>query len=189
MADIEYDLHYLQAGITSLEEYLYSDEVYWPIQAVSPPGQPPFPQLTLDGLLLADARLRARQLSMKDQARFQQLENELQTIRVKRRVAWEQKATRNFKARLTLWRNFLEEYREDQEAHVDRYPYEVTRRVQLVLLVEDARQRTAAEDDLLALLDQVLVSYLLPGDFIWDQDLAPGFPPSIYWFLYGQLKS
>jgi len=189
MANAEYDFRYLEAGLAGLDEYLHTDEVYWPLGVASPPGQPAFPQLTLDGLLLSVARLNARQLTFQEEARFQQLVNELEAVRSKRRVAWEQKATRNFRARLTLWRNYLEEYREEPEAHADRYAYEVTRRVQLALLKEDARQRAEAEDDLLTLLDEVLKSRFVPGPFIWDAELEPGFQPPSYWFLYGRLKS
>jgi hypothetical protein len=189
MTDLEYDFRYLEAGLANLDEYLYSDEVYWPLQAVSLPGAPPFPQLTLDGLLLAVARLRARNLDFQDEARLMRLEGELQAPRSNRRVAWEQKATRNFTARLTLWRNFLEELRDDPDAHADRYAYEVTRRVQLALLADDARGRTQAEDDLLGLLDTVLQSLLVPGEFIWDSELEQGFDKSSFWFLYGRPES
>lgn len=188
MSDLEYDFRYLEAGLTNLDEYLYSDEVYWPLRAAALPGAPPFPQLTLDGLLLAVARLRARTLDIRDETRLMRLDGELQASRSKRRVAWERKATRNFTARLTLWRNFLEELRDDPDAHADRYAYEVTRRVQLALLADDARERTQAEDDLLALLDTVLRSLLVPGKFIWDAELEQGFHKSSFWFLYGRPK-
>ena len=188
MPDAEYDLRYLEAGLAGLDEYLHSDEVYWPLQAAPLPGQAAFPQLTLDGLLLARARLRARDLSSREDTRLARLDTELQAMRSKRRVAWEQKATRNFRARLTLWRNYLEEVRDDPEAHADRYAYEVTRRVQLELLTEDARERTQAEDDLLSLLDKVLKSLLTPGVFIWDMELEQGFQQSLFWYLYGHLE-
>ena len=188
MPDAEYDLRYLEAGLAGLNEYLHSNEVYWPLQLASLPGQPPYPQLTLDGLLLAAARLQARDLSIPEEARFSRLDSELQALRAKRRVAWEQKATRNFRARLTLWRNFLEELRKDPEGQADRYPYEVARRVQLALLAEDARERAQAEDDLLTMLDRILETLLAPGDFVWDAELARGFPQSRYWFLYGHIE-
>lgn len=188
MPDPQYDLIYLKAGLSGLNDYLHSDEVYWPLHAVSQSGQPPFPQLTLDGLLLAVARLQARTLPIQQEAQFQQLVSELEVVRGKRRVAWEKKATHNFRARLTLWRNFLVELRDDPEAHADRYSYEVTRRVQLALLSEDARQRPAAEDELLYMLDALLKALFVPGDFVWDSELAPGFPPSTYWYLYGHIN-
>ncbi len=188
MPDSEDDLMYLQAGLSGLNEYLHSDEVYWPLQAVPQPGHPPFPQLTLDGLLLSVARLQARTLPLQQEAQFQRLVSELEAVRSKRRVAWEKKATNNFRARLTLWRNFLVELRDEPEANADRYPYEVTRRVQLALLSEDARQRPAAEDELLNMLDSLLRVLFVPGDFVWDPELEHGFPQSIYWFLYGHIN-
>ena len=187
MPDPEYDLIYLEAGLSGLNEYLHSDEVYWPLHAVPQPGQPPFPQLTLDGLLLAVARLRARILPIQQEAQFQRLVSELEAVRGKRRVAWEKKATHNFRARLTLWRNFLIELRDEPEANADRYPYEVTRRVQLELLSEDARQRPAAEDELLTMLDSLLRVLFVPGAFVWDSDLEQGFQRSKYWYLYGHI--
>ena len=188
MPDPDYDLQYLEAGLSGIDEYLHSDEVYWPLQAVSQPGQPPYPQLTLDGLLLAVARLRARTLPFQQETQFQRLVSELETLRSKRRVAWEKKATHNFRARLTLWRNFLVELRDDPDAHADRYPYEVTRRVQLALLNEDARQRPAAEDDLLYTLDALLKALFVPGTFVWDSEIEPGFPRTDYWYLYGHIN-
>ncbi|HWQ84902.1 MAG TPA: hypothetical protein VN363_10055, partial [Anaerolineales bacterium] len=188
MPDIEYDLRYLAAGLEGLDEYLHSDEVYWPLQATPLAGQPPFPQLTLDGLLLSAARLQAQVLPDSHQAEYQQLVNQLEAVRSKRRVAWEKKATHNFRARLTLWRNFMVELRDETDANADRYPYEVTRRVQLTLLSEDARQRPTAEDELVRMLDSLLETLLAPGAFIWDPELERGFPQSRFWFLYGQIK-
>jgi len=188
MPDPEYDLQYLEAGLSGINEYLHSDEVYWPLRAVSQPGQPPFPQLTLDGLLLSVTRLRACTLLLQQEAQFQRLVSELYAVRSKRRVAWEKKATHNFRARLTLWRNFLVELRDEPEANADRYPYEVTRRVQLALLSEDARQRPAAEDELLNTLDSLLKTLFVPGAFVWDSEIASGFPQSTYWYLYGHIN-
>ena len=57
MKSIEYDLRYLSAGLEILENYLLSDEVFWTIYVNPPEGEPAYPKLTLDGLLLAQARL------------------------------------------------------------------------------------------------------------------------------------
>ena len=59
MKSFEYDLRYIQAGLDSIEEYLLSDEVFWPLSAHPPEGAPEYPRLTLDGLLLSKARLLA----------------------------------------------------------------------------------------------------------------------------------
>ncbi len=188
MSGAESDLSYLQAGIKILEDYLLSQELYWSIQVNPPMGEPPFPSLTLGGILLAHRRLRARTLLNPLLAIRDRLEIELDAYRTHWRVAWERKASREFHNRLTLWRDFLEEYRANPESHADRFKYEVGRRVMLELLLPYATEVTKAEIDVLVRLDQVLQAVFLPGDFIWDQDLAPGFPPQPYWYLYGRLR-
>jgi len=40
MKFFEYDLRYLSAGLEILEKYILSDEVFWPINANPPGGEP-----------------------------------------------------------------------------------------------------------------------------------------------------
>lgn len=63
MPSAEYDLGYLKAGISALENYLLSNDLYWPVGASSPSGEPAYPRLTLGGLLLAQKRAHARNLT------------------------------------------------------------------------------------------------------------------------------
>jgi hypothetical protein len=123
------------------------------------------------------------------EGRVYKVETRLDEIITKWRVAWEQKTAQEFRARLNLWRDFLEEYRQNQEANADRYPYEVQRRVMIDLLEVWSADISRAESELLSALDQLLKSVWIPGDFIWDDNLAPGFPPDRFWYLYGGLKS
>jgi hypothetical protein len=181
-----YDLGYFMAGVGVLKEYILSSEIYWPIGVKPPAGEPSYPQLTLGGMLLARARLGARHLAPKQASEFNRLDRDFNTTRSRWRVAWEDKARREFHARLILWRDFLEEYRAGPGDHADRYAYEVTRRVMLDLLIPEAAGVPPEEIELLEILDQVLRSRLVRGDFIWDAELVPGFPTERYWYLYGQ---
>jgi hypothetical protein len=36
-------------------------------------------------------------------------------------------------------------------------------------------------------MDRYLAAVLLPGAFIWDAALQPGFPREDFWYLYGAL--
>lgn len=191
MPSIDYDLSYLRAGASVLEEYLLSNEVFWPIGATPPAGEPPYPQLTLGGLLLARARLLAKSdsstMTNERQVELANLEESLDAARARWRVAWESKATKEFGARLNLWRNFLNEYRENPANNAGRYSYEVGRRVQLHLLgLEGAI--TPEQLEMLKGLDLMLKGAFEPGEFIWDGELAGGFPRETYWYLYGQLR-
>jgi hypothetical protein len=188
MPSAEYDLRFLRAGTELLEDYLKSSEVYWPVGVQSPAGDPPYPQLTLSALLLARIRARARVATPAGRAELAQLEEQIDTLRTRWRVAWEKKAAADFHARLVLWRNYLEDYRENPEANVDRYAYEVTRRVQLQLLEREAEAVPEAEFTLLEGLDHLLKAVFLPGEFIGEPDLASSFPADPYWYLYGKPK-
>jgi len=189
MSDAEYALRYLRAGMDLLEEYLQSSELYWSIGINAEAGQTPYPQMTLGGLLFYFQQAKAYQLSGQQQAELSQLEARLNSIRSRWRAAWGKKATHAFRARLKLWSNFLEDYRQNPGANADRYHYEVTRRVQLYLLQPDADDRYEAEDQLLIGLDEYLKAVFISNGFIWEQQLAAAFPPDPYWYLYGHIKA
>lgn len=188
MSDAEYELRYVKTGLDMLEDYLQSSELYWSTGISARQGQTPYPQMTLGGLLLFMKRASARKLTLAEQAELTGLENRLNTVRTHWRTAWGNKATQAFRARLKLWSNFLEDYRQKPGANNDRFRYEVTRRVQLHLLQPDADDRYEAEDNLLIGLDDFLKAVFIPDDFIWEPELADGFPPDPYWYLYGHLK-
>ena len=184
---VEHEFGYLRAAIPILENYLLSKDLYWSLADSAPRGEPAYPQLTIGNLLLAHARLNACLLSFEQQIDLERLDNKLWAIAAKWRQAWEMKVGRDFSARLRLWRDFLEEYRAQPANHVDRYPYEVGRRVQLELLVNQLEEIPAAEQDLLAGLDKILGAVFVPGGFVWDADLINGFPNPPFWYLYGRV--
>ncbi len=186
MPSAEYDLGYLKAAIITLEPYLLSTELYWPIGVRSPAGEPDYPRMTLGYMLLAQKRAHARDLSMEQQSELARIDEQIDELRSRWRVAWERKAGRGFSARLRLWNNFIEDYRERPSANVDRYGYEVERRVMLHLLHDEAEAIPAAESELLIGLDKLLRAVLIPGEFIWDPELQSGFPQETYWYLYGR---
>jgi hypothetical protein len=188
MASIEYDLGYLNEGLASLENYLLSDEIYWNMRAVPPRGEPAYPLLSLGGMLLAKARLEARQLSYGQSEKLSRLGTEFDRNRTRWRTAWMQKAEREFSARLRMWRDFIEDYRQNPDANIDRYAYEVSRRVMLHFLHAEASQIPQQEREMLAGLDNILMSVLVPGEFIWEKDLQRGFPAPTFPYLYGTLK-
>lgn len=191
MPSIESDLSYLRAGADALQDYLLSNDIFWPIGAPAPAGEPPLPQLTLGGMLLAQARLLAKtgsaKMSSQQQVELTNLEERLNAARGRWRVAWENKAGKEYGARLNLWRNFLNEYRENPENNAGRYSYEVSRRVQLQLLGKEGAI-TPEQGEMLKGLDLLLKGIFQPGGFIWDDELAGGFPPETYWYLYGRLR-
>ena len=152
-----------------------------------PTGEPPYPQLTLGWLLLALKRAEINAETVDERAEVVRLSKPLADIHKQWRFAWDRKATQEFKARLKLWRDFLEEYRSNPDQNYDRYSYEVSRRVLLELLDMETIEISQAEKDLLMGLDKVLRTVLVRGEFIWDKKLVSGFPRTRFWFLFGKL--
>jgi hypothetical protein len=187
MPSFDYDFRYLQTAIDQLDSYLLSKEIYLPIGIKPTSDEPPYPQFTLGALLLAKERAQATALSLDQQAKLSELLSQLEAIRSKWRSAWGRKATAEFRARLNLWSNFLNEYRDQPDAHDDRYAYEVSRRVMLELLRPYALDLPDADEQLLDGLDSLLKTVMISGKFIWDDELLKTFPEQLYWYLYGYL--
>ena len=178
MTSTEKDKAYIEAGIPELEDYLLSDELYWPITTRGFD----LPRLTIGGILLAKTRLEARG------EQIDSLTAQLDVIRSKWRVARETKAGREVQARMRLWGNYLSDYRHNPEGNADAYPHEVRYRAMLQLLISELSTPPSEQKEL-AQLDSLLRVNLISSDFIWDAELQAGFPREVYWYLYGKLKS
>ena len=175
MSTLEKDSAYFREGIESLEAYLLSDELFWPLQANQP-------RLTVGGMLLTSQRLRAR-LSF---AGWESRSAQLDSVRLKWRSAWERKAGREVHARFELWRNFLDDVRQS-ELKTGMYSQQVEYRVMLQLL-RDELTVPVPDLDAVDALDRLHRTMWLPGTFVWDADLTSVFPEPDFWFLYGKLK-
>jgi hypothetical protein len=184
----DHDLRFLRVGIPQLEDYLLSEDIYQPIGISTLIGETPFPQLTLGNLMLAWTRSRASIINQAQMTEWNRLSQELEASRSKWRVAWEKKSQAEFRSRLRLWGEFLQEYGKDPEANFDRYRYEVGRRVLLQILSTEVNDLQVTDQDMLSDLDRFLNSVFEPGEFIWDAKLASSFPQTPYWYLYGRLK-
>jgi hypothetical protein len=187
MPSFVYDFRYMQAGAEILEDFLLSQDVYWPIGIQAPNGETPYPQLSLGGLVLARTRAQVKAISPTEQAQLARVSEAINGAHLKWRVAWEKKASSECRGRLTQWRNYIEDYQEKPAADYDRYAYEVTRRVILQILAADAGELTSAERELIFVLDARLKNLIVRGEFIWDVDLQAAFPDDEFWFLYGRL--
>lgn len=184
----EYELKYFSAGVDSLEEYLFSKELYWQLGVVPPRDAPPFPALTLGNILLSRTKALASLDRVEQRDLFELSDQKFQYIHIKWRSAWEKKAEQEIKARLSLWQTFLEEYSNAPSANSDRYPYEVRRRVMITLLADDIGFMASPDQEILAGLDKTLHTMFVPDEFIWESKFAPAFPKDKFPYLYGKLR-
>lgn len=185
MASFEYDLTFLQGGIPELQAYLLSNDIYWSLGLVAPSGERPYPQMTLGWLLLAQRRAAGWPQGYTS-PQLASLTRQMEMTRDKWHTAWRKKAALEFRSRLKLWANYLNDYRGDK-IHAHQYAYESQRRVLLHLLETETDEISSAESDLLKGMDNYLRAVLHPSDFIWEPELTSAFPPEAYWYLYGSL--
>jgi hypothetical protein len=174
MCALNRDLSYFKAGLESLEPYLLSNEMFWPL------GEDRL-HLTLGGMLLTGKRLNVGPI----QDEWPALSARLDALRSRWRAAWERKSGREFHSRIDLWRNYLQEVREGSDPAY--YAQQVQWRVMLQLLGSEFSVSTQ-ESETVTALDQILKSIWLPGIFVWDAGLSAAFPEQEYWYLYGRLK-
>lgn len=168
------DLQFLTEALPQLQDYLLSDELYWPLSGT-------LPRLTLGSVRLALARSEVF-----EPAQTHALQLEAETVRAKWRAVWEKKAARETASRLRLWLQFLSDYVNAPGKYADAYPREARGRVILAMLLSESPE--SSEKATLANTDALLKSHLLPGGFIWEADLQVAFPKPEFWFLYGKLK-
>ena len=184
----DHNLDLASAMLEEMEDYLLSNEVFWPLERSAARGAPHFPRLTLGALLLTLDQLEAVQSEMTagQSASHRRLMMQVDLLRAKHAVALESKAAREASSRLNLWRAFINDL-EEAPTRAGSYAYEVRHRVMIARLAELALQsaelKTAADSALA--LDTRLRRLFEPGDFTWDARLQEAYPAEDYWYLYG----
>lgn len=174
MSTLEHDSRFLEAAFPELEAYLLAEALYWPLGGA-------LPRLTPGALLLA-----LRQVEVRSPTLASKWQAQLETVRMKRRTAWEQKSLKEVQSRLRLWSASVSEWQSAQAERRADYPGEVRGRVILHILLNEVN--APLEQAALASLDIFLRNSLTPTAFLWSQDLQPAFPPEEFWFLYGKLN-
>lgn len=171
MTSTAQDIQFLTESLPQLQDYLLSNELYWPL------GNS-LPRLTLGSVLLALVRLEVTR-----PGEAQRFREALEPTRMRWRAAWEKKAVREMANRLQLWSQYLSDYRYAPES-AGLYPTEVRGRAILQLLLSEVPN--TPEIAALAELDASLKANLVPGDFLWEASLQAAFPMPDFWFLYGK---
>jgi hypothetical protein len=173
MTTFEHDSRFIETSLPQLQDYLLSDELYWPLDNS-------LPRLTLGALLLALRRVEAIDPSV-----AYRWQGQMDPIRTKWRTAWEKKALKEIKNRLRLWSASIAEWQSASAMSRADYPGEVRGRVILQILLKevDAPQEEAALNG----LDHFLRASLRKCDFLWGPELEAAFPEDNFWFLYGKL--
>jgi hypothetical protein len=167
------DNRFLAEAIPQLQDYLLSNEMYWPLSGS-------LPRLTPGSVLLILARISVLQPN-----EAQRLRGQFEAVRTKWESAWNKKVAREITNRLRLWSQFVSDYKNSPEQNADSYPNEARGRAILQLLLNELTD--APEKLVLGQLDSVISARLVPDVFLWEAELQTVFPAKEFWFLYGKL--
>lgn len=187
----------LEAGASELQDYLLSDELFWPAHAIPHAAETQELRLTNGNLLLSMARLGVVELSPQDRQRYETFTAACENTRTQWRANWQMKSQKEFQSRFRTWRNFLSELissvvrrssSPDETANwQQQYVSQVRLRVILQLLVEDT-PNLEGKEVLFTDLDERMQSLMVRGQFLWDEVYRQRFPEQNYWFLYSGLR-
>ncbi len=187
MIDLERDLQVAEAMAADLKAYLLSNNLYWTL-SVRGSKSHLFPKGTLGGLFLRLHRLDAlsNQLSPEQVQRLRQAQEEAETHLDQWAIQAEKRAVREIKARLGLWRAYLEEVLDKPRAYIAEYPSQAEGRTALVFLFDFAGRAVDGQGlrSQLEKLDRNLTKQANDSDFVWDEALQPAYPREAFWWLY-----
>lgn len=168
----------------NLEAFLHSKQAFW--------TRGNLPSLSLGGVHWDRLVLRALrdQLDPSARRKFDALERQIDRLAERWKVAWEQKAAVEARARLNLWRAYLAELAE-RPGEAQGYPTEARNRVLAGYLIEQTGRQSEAGPlrTQLDSLDARLSARFESGEFVWEDELTAAFPQSQHWYLYGRPRA
>jgi hypothetical protein len=187
------DVALCEAMSDEIKDYLRSTELFWEPNRRRPGGAD-LPKLTIGGLLLATRRLETLHDHLKpDPAQaLTRAGRELTHQKSHWRLRYQNKLARDLRSRLDAWAWYLDDCQKQDKSAIIHYPRQVETRVKIDLLLDEAeeiglevkkshRRKTG--------LDERLRTLFAKGGFCWISELAAGFPPDRFWYLYGSPQS
>lgn len=182
---LQKDLDILAAMAAEMDTYLRSDVLFWPMQNSD------FPRLTLGGYLMRQHRLLALK-ELLDQDEQNRLIAAVETYRqalVEKIVRLETKAHEELEYRLRQWERFLQEIGQESSSPA-YYATSVDIRAMIAALMNQLQiapyRLPPRAEERLSLLDRNLRSRFRQGEFVWPEEWQGAYPPSRYWWLFGQ---
>jgi hypothetical protein len=187
-AELAVDLAVAEAMVAALEDYLFSDRLFYQLVVRTPLGARQ-PKLTIGGLLerLHQLKWGRDELDPAQRGEVDGLEEAYADVKRRWSELFEQKVRRELRSLLDSWRWFMQDCEDRHRRCQSEYPSEVWIHTRIVWLMDELPGADLSEEQgRLARLDARLRRVFRAGSFVWDPELEPFFPRSEYWWLYGR---
>lgn len=182
---LQEDLNILVEMAQRIADYLRSDILFGKM-----PGK--MPALTLGGYLMRQHRLDELRglLTAEEVGRLEQAKTQYQQVMESNIVRSEERAQREFGARLQQWQEYIRDLRRDTKANFYYYKTAVEPRVMmeelLKMLLAYPYRLDEQLPERLKTLDGAVHNIWDHGDFVWPDEWQDAYPADQYWYLYGQ---
>lgn len=188
---LKHDLAVLEAIASGLPAYLASDVTWWDM------GRSGMPLLTIGGYLMRRRRLAALShlLLASEIEAMTAVNTAFDDVVAQEVVRFEDRAQAEVGSRLREWTVYLRDLSVSHRLAADtvRYGFLADTRVVIGELVAKLSERPFHLPDHVVAdvtkLDKRLKARWTTGPFIWAPVWTPAYPPTTYWWLYGQPKA
>jgi len=189
MESVDYNLDLFEAMLDEIEDFLLSADIFWPLAKRSKPDSPPYPRLSMGGLIMTQDESLAQEAEMNSNQNVQhsKLQRQWNGVLTKWRSAIERKSELEMGMRLNLWRAYLSDLEEGRASHFD-YHRETRNRVQFtrLLTLTAGSSKILKMEKTIRSLDARLLNLTIASEFIWDDRLRETYPEGNFGFLYRQ---
>lgn len=177
----------LASMVEHLDDYLDDDRLFKTITAYPADGER-LVKLTVGAMLDLTDELHSRDLTATQEEKLTELEQHAGRVRQQRSGAYYDKVAHELKSYADSWRWFLQSCEDGDRRCVTEYPDEVTTRLRIERLLNEAgdRQEVADQRRRIEKLDQRLRNIWSPGEFVLRDAPAEAYPRDAYWWLYGR---
>lgn len=182
------ELAIVRASIPEWKPYLFSVEIFWPLNfdRKNPLHGPIIPRLSAGRLLLA---MRILELLSRNDIKIkiacEEEINQISALMNTWRANWEKKIIQEIPIRSRQWQQLVNDMRSSGGVSVSVYKNQIYIRLILDLLFENANStEDLPEVQQLAMMDRILKIHTIPSEFVWKEDLKVRFREDHYWYLY-----
>jgi hypothetical protein len=188
MWKIEFESKIFDEVLPDWEAFIFSDEIYWPIQIRGKNVPHIYRNIRLSPgrLLIAEKLISGN--SVDDELlniSIQENLDKFSELRYRWKSNWEKKVLAELPMRIRQWKRLVQEIQQDKDYSNHQLANDIQVRLMIDLLVDQIESKNLVElGQLLAISDLKFKSYTFEDLFIWDYDLQTIFENGKHWYLY-----
>lgn len=193
MWQIKFENQIFEVLLPDWEAFLFSDEIYWPIQirGKNVPAIYRSVRLSAGRLLFAEKLLSGD--TYEDELLKINVQNNLDKffrLRNRWKANWVRKTLSELPVRVRQWQRLVQEIHQDSNYSIHQLANDIQVRLMIDLLLRQSENENRDEFlQLLEISDYKFKSLTYENSFIWNDDLSTIFDKDQNWYLYRNITN